>query len=141
MRRFLITSPNFTGQAEIVFTAEGTLCRIDLTDTDMQPGMVKGFKDHMCVHVDLLADTFKGTQATVVEADFEVSFDAWWKKYNKKINKSRCMLLWAKMDKSMQVLAYMGIDGYDKYLKKESWRSKADPETYLRNRYWENEYK
>ena len=42
--------------------------------------------------------------------------------------------------RQLQVLAYMGVPAYDKFLKKEGYRSKADPETYLRNRYWENEY-
>ncbi len=140
MRRFLITSPNYTGQAEVIFNDAGTLCRMDVTDTNMPAAMVSGFKNRLCAHVDQLPDTFKGTAATVIEADFEVSFDMFWKKYNKKINKSRCILLWGKMDKSMQVMAFMGIDLYDKYLKKVGWRSKADAETYLRNKYWENEY-
>lgn len=141
MRRFLITSPNYTGQAEIVFNNDGTLCRIDLTDTDMQPSMVKGFKDRVCVHVDQIPDMITGSKATIIESDFEVSFDMFWKKYNKKINKVRCIQLFAKLNKSQQVMAYMGIDDYTKYLKKETWRTKADPETYLRKQYWENEYK
>ena len=141
MRRFLITSPNYTGQAEVIFNDAGTLCRIDVTDTSMQPAMVQGFKNRLCCHVDQVQQTFAGTAATVIEADFEVSFDMFWKKYDKKINKSRCIILWSKLDKSMQVLAFMGIAPYDKFLKKEGYRGKADPETYLRNRYWENEYK
>ncbi len=141
MRRFLITSPNYTGQAEVIYNDAGTLCRMDVSDTNMGAAMVNGFKGRLCTQVDQITATFEGTAATVIEADFEVSFDMFWKKYNKKINKSRCILLWGKLDKSMQVMAYMGISQYDKYLKRETWRSKADAETYLRNKYWENEYK
>lgn len=141
MRRFLITSPHYSGQAEIVYNTDGTLCRIDLTETDMQPSVVKGFKNRVPAIVEELAEAFTGTQVKIIEADIEVSFDMFWKKYNKKINKARCIILFTKMDKGMQLLAYMGIPAYDKYLKKESWRNKADAETYLRNRYWENEYK
>ena len=141
MRRFLITSPNYTGQAEVIFNDAGTLCRLDVTDTNMPATMVQAFKNRLCSHVGQLPETFAGTAATVIEAAFEVTFDMFWKKYNKKINKARCMILWTKLDKTMQVLAYMGIDAYDKFLKKEGWRNKADAETYLRNKSWENEYK
>ena len=141
MRRFIISSPHYNGQAEIIYNADATLCRIDLTETDMKASLVKGFKNRVPATVDELADAFTGTQVKIIEADIEVSFDMFWKKYNKKINKSRCIILFTKMDKGLQLMAFMGIPDYDKYLKKESWRSKADPETYLRNRYWENEYK
>ncbi len=141
MRRFVITSPHYNGQAEIIYNGEGILCRIELTETDMIASVVKGFKNRVPALVDELAEAFTGTQVKIIENDIEVTFDMFWKKYNKKINKSRCIMLFTKMDKSMQLLAFMGILAYDKYLKKESWRSKADPETYLRNKYWENEYK
>ena len=114
MRRFLITSPNYTGQAEIIFNDAGILCRLCVTDTNMSMAMVAGFKNRLCAHVDQIAETFAGTSAIVVEADFEVSFEMFWKKYNKKINKSRCILLWGKLNKSLQVLAYMGVPAYDK---------------------------
>ncbi|MES1223381.1 MAG: hypothetical protein ABUT20_48245, partial [Bacteroidota bacterium] len=123
-----------------IFNEKGILTIIDCTDTNMNDQVMKHFKSAAPVTVDQIETAFTAP-TVVVAADFEVSFEMFWKKYNKKINKSRCMLLWSKMDKTLQVLAYMGIAGYDKYLKKESWRTKADPETYLRNKYWENEYK
>ena len=138
MRRFLITSPKFTGTAELFFN--DVLCKIDCTQTNMSAEVMLHFKRSVPVYTDGLATSFSN-ETTIIEADFEVSFDMFWKKYNKKINKIRAMKVWEKMDKSMQVKAYFGVDSYHKFLKqKEQWRSKADPETYLRNQYWENEY-
>lgn len=139
MKRFLITSPKFTGQAELLYTDAGVLCKIDCTDTNMGEAIFQ-FKTQVPTQMDKLKYSFS-TLTTIVEAEFEVSFDMFWKKYNKKINKSRCILLWGKLNKVQQVQAFFGVDGYDKYLKNEGWRSKADPETYLRNGYWENEYR
>lgn len=139
MRRFLITSQKFGGQAEVIYNDADVLCKIDCIDTDMNAVTIRHFK--AAVGADIASIGVLLPNCVIVEADYEVSFEMFWKKYNKKINKSRCTLLWNKMNKTMQVQAFFGIDAYDKYLKKESWRSKADPETYLRNRYWENEYK
>lgn len=140
MKRFLITSPKYTGQAEILYNDSGVLCKIDCTDTNMSNQIIHHFKTSVPAKVEDLQNSFS-SQTTIIEAEYEVSFDMFWKKYNKKINKSRCILLWGKLNKAQQVLAYFGIDQYDRYLKKETWRGKADPETYLRNGYWENEYK
>ena len=83
---------------------------------------------------------FKDTKAMIVEDEFEVTFDMFWIAYNKKINRKRCEPIWNKLSKPKQVKAYYGVKSYDKYLKVESWRQKADPENYLRNEMWENEY-
>lgn len=139
MRRFLITSPKFSGQAEVLYTDAGVLCKIDVVDTTMGDQLMHHFKAAIGVTIDTMS--LKLTTCIIVEADYEVTFDMFWKKYNKKINKARCILLWNKLNKTMEVQAYHGIDAYDKYLKKEGWRNKADAETYLRNKYWENEYR
>lgn len=140
MKRFLITSPKFSGQAEIFYNSDGVLCRIDCTDTNMTAIMVHHFKNAVSAHLMELSQKFS-SDTVIVEAEYEVSFDMFWKKYNKKVNKSRCILLWSKLNKSMQVQAFFGIDAYNKFLKKEGeWRKPVDPENYLRNKYWENEY-
>jgi len=141
MRRFLITSPAWQGNAELLFDDSEKLVMLSVQDTNITPVTLLVFKEKAPVTIHEMKSAFEGTKVTIVEADFEVSFEMFWKKYNKKINKFRCIKIWDKMEKTMQVKAYFGIDAYHKYLKHESWRSKADPETYLRNQYWDNEYK
>ena len=138
MKRFLITSPKFTGQAELLYE-NGALRKIDVSDTNMGVAAVHQFKAQAPAQMELLKESFSNA-TTIIEAEYEISFDMFWVKYRKKINKSRCILLWGKLNKSAQALAYFGIEAYDKYLQKEGWRSKADAETYLRNQYWENSY-
>ena len=142
MRRFLITSPAFTGEADILYDETGRLVKLDVMSTDMPPAIVNIFKEKIPVKVENLTAAFESNRATIVETSFEVSFDMFWQKYDKKINRKRCELIWAKLSKADQVSAFYGIDKYTKYLKtKESWRSKADPEKYLKDRYWENDWK
>lgn len=139
MKRFLITSPKFTGQAELIYNEDGRLMHVNLVDTDMNAATAQAFV--RCVSGDAVnvADRF-GADVQIVSADVEITFDMFWKAYGKKINKSRCIILWGKLNKAAQVAAYVGIRKYNKYLFENKWRGKADPETYLRNAYWENEY-
>lgn len=139
MRRFLITSTKYTGQAEVIYNAADVLCKIDCSDTDMNATTIRHFKAAVGAEIASIGQLLPN--CVIVEAAYEITFDMFWKKYNKKINRARCIPLWDKMNKTMQVLAFFGIEPYDKYLKATGFRGKADAETYLRNKYWENEYR
>jgi hypothetical protein len=141
MRLFQITSPGFTGYAELVYDDKGVIQIIDFSNAEMNDMQMLQFKDRITIQVNNLASGFKNTRVTIVEKDYEVTFEQFWKKYNKKINKKRTQPLWDRLSKADQVKAYTGITPYDKYLAQEKWRPKADPEKYLRDRYWENEYR
>lgn len=142
MKRFIVTSPSWQGEAEIVYNESGLLVRISFEGCVFADHnrVVDKFKALVPVLVTDLQVAFQNTSATVVEADFEVNFDMFWKAYNLKHNRVRAVNLWNKLSKTDQVKAYFGVPIYDKFLKKEKWRSKADPETYLRNKMFENEY-
>lgn len=139
MRKFIITHPTYSGEATVTYNSAGLLCEINMQDTNMSMEERHYFKGRVASHIDNIAVKFD-KDTLLVEATYEVTFETWWKDYNKKINKARCIPIWKKLNKTDQLDAWQGIKPYDAYLKRESWRKKADPETYLRNRYWENEY-
>lgn len=142
MKRFIITSDKFTGTAELLYNDKGTLIKIDMSNAAMNEQAVIMFKRAVPHNLPtLMRNDWCSAGTVTVEADFEVSFDMFWTDYRKKINKVRCLPLWNKLSKVEQVKAYYGISTYDKFLHRESWRSKADPENYLRNKMWDNEYK
>jgi hypothetical protein len=143
MKRFMITSPRFTGAAEVIYNAAGLLILIDFTNVVMTVEQLNYFKMKVPSNLatENLADAFNKGSVTVIMADVEITFAMFWVKYDKKINKKRCEDFWNRMRQDEKVLAYVGIDPYNKYLKNIGWRSKADPDTYLRNKYFENEYK
>jgi hypothetical protein len=143
MRRFLITNPNvFTGEAEVVYDANCRLVKIDVSNTDMSLNMVSKFKEHIPASFVHLEGIIKNSTATIVETTMRIDFEQWWREYDKKINKKRCIPLFEKLSDSDTVFALMGIKPYKKYLKSLSYaRPMADPEKYIRDRYWENEWK
>lgn len=143
MRLFNITHPKYTGTVKVVYGITGQIQKIDFSAAQIPADIIGGLKRAIPVNVaGIEAGEGFGTEAVIVEAAFEMTFDMFWTAYDKKINKLRADNLWRKLSKADQVLAYTGIAAYDKFLKESNWgRAKADPETYLRNRMWENEWK
>lgn len=140
MRRFLITSTKFTGTAELVYNTQSDLVIINTAQTNLRATLLMHFKHSVPAQVSGIETAFS-SETTIVEAAFEISFDMFWTAYNQKINKKRCEGLWDKLSISKRVAAWQGVAAYDSFLKQTGWRKKADPETYLRNEYWDNEWK
>lgn len=140
MRKFIITSNKTPGQIELVYNEQGNICLIDLNNVKLNSQQFYWLAKTTPFSVDLIEQCFNVDGITVIEGAFEVTFDMFWEKYNKKINKKRCYPLWNKLDKVKQVKAYLGIAKYDKFLTTTT-RGKLDPENYLRNEAWENEWK
>jgi hypothetical protein len=142
MRQFAVSSPKFQGQAVIGYNTQGSLCLIDLQQAIMDNQTVHHFKAAVPVTLQHLENGIGFSKdTTVVEVEYEITFDMFWKKYNKMINRKRCLPLWDKMNKIDMVEAYEGVDPYDQFLSVTTWRKKADPETYLRNEMWKNKWK
>ena len=120
MRRFLITSPAYSGEAELVYDDSGRLIRMDVLKTNMTTDMVRRFKEKIAAHVDKLAASFKDTKDVVVEADFEISLDDFKREYPYSRNYHLLQKRWDKMRKTDQVEAYYAAIEYRKYCQRNS---------------------
>lgn len=146
MRRFILTSDKFTGSVELHYReAAGhpstVLAKADFTPATLTPNQVLKLKEAIPITADTLDLAFTGLPLTIVEADFVVTFDMFWEDYGRKINRKRTLAIWNKMTKTKQVLAWSRIKDYDEFLKREGWRNKQDPDTYLRNETFENQWR
>jgi len=139
MTRYIITSKKFTGQIIIAYNVKGTLVLIDMTAAELDNVLTPQFMRSVPLLESHIVLSFS-SDTTVVQEDFKVTFDEFWNTYNHKINKKRCIPLWDKMTLNQRVKAFYGIREYDKFLKSKN-RMKCDPENYLRNEMYENEYK
>jgi len=140
MRKFLITGGKYTGHIALLYDADEQLVVVDMSEARLSREQKRYLLGRLPLQVADMPAFGQVLPLTIVESSYEVTFEMWWAAYAKKINKARCLPLWGKLSKADQVKAWAGIKKYDAYLKRESWRSKADPETYLRARMWENEY-
>jgi hypothetical protein len=141
MRKFLIASKKYTGQVEVVYAPMPNLEHflilesIDFANTSLNPVQRDAFKKLLPVMFTEFEPAMVAAGATVVEDDYTVSFDDYWKLVKKKVNRKRCEDLWARMSKVNQVLAVVNLAKYYKCLNRTG-RKEADPETYLKNEYF-----
>jgi hypothetical protein len=144
MKRYLITSAAFTGEIQVLYGQDAKLLYIDFLNCEMTEEQISFFKNALPVYYsdDNFNKAFASAKSiNIQEQGYRISFDQFWSKYNMKRNRLRCEKLWTKLSEADQVNAYFGLRGYDRHLMLNTWKTKADPDTYLRNRYWENEWK
>jgi hypothetical protein len=147
MKKFIITSPSFTGEINVLYGLDWKLLFIDFLKCDLSDEQMQYFKDKLPVNLtgedktESLTQCFGKSKLNIVEEGYFVSFDQWWTRYNLKRNRARCEKLWHKLSDADKVNAFFKLGMYDRHLALEQWKTKADPDTYLRNKYWNNEWK
>ena len=124
----------------MTYNAQGLLAELNLQDTHMSLEERHYFKSRVACHIDNIAAKFD-KDTVIVEADFIVSFEIFWNEYKNKVNRKRALAEWNKLTTAEQLLAWQGIKPYKAYLKRTGYRNEVDPDRYLKNRYWENEYR
>lgn len=143
MKKLLLTSSAFSGQIQVVYY-QNQLVLFDCQNAELSTEQVEYLKKRVPVLFNTLNDfvkAFNSTKLMVIEEQFCISFDEFWSKYAMKRNRERCIKLWEKLSQADKVKAYAGVSVYKNYLQKNTWRSMAEPETYLRNKYWNDEWK
>ena len=73
-----------------------------------------------------------------IEEVIDITFNNFWNTYDKKINKKRCQELWERISASDKQVCLSKINKYKSFCKANN-RIAKDPDTYLRNRSWEDE--
>lgn len=139
MKKYLISSSKYTGEVELVYSPHLEI--VDFSKTDMSIEGRQWMVRRIPSHSDGLPELIAGTGAVIVEENVVVHFEDWWKLYNKKINKDRALKLWDKISDTEKQKAWVGTIKYNRHLSKNLWQNKADPETFIRNKYWNNDYK
>lgn len=145
-RRFKVRSKTTGKEFVIGYSGTGVLCLINAEFTDMKPAGWNRIMEAIPLSLgnDVQATLLpfcKALGADLTEMPPDVSFDKFWALYGKKINRKRAEVVFNKLSNEDKFLAILGIKKYDWFLTKiEPWRSKADPETYLKNRMYENEW-
>jgi hypothetical protein len=138
MIRYLLTSPKVPGHIELVYKDNLMLASINTLEADLNYEQLDAIIKALPLHGDDIANLPKGLKVT--KADFEVSFDDFWKQYKKKVNRLRCETPFNKLSNADKVACIYSLREYYKCLQRTS-RKELDPENYIKNRSWENDWK
>jgi hypothetical protein len=90
----------------------------------LSPGVVKPFSN----------------ETVIIEADFEMSFDIFYKDYPLKRNRYKVEKAFNNLSKSDQVKAFYSLHNYKKYLTRNSWQTPMIGDRYLRDKEFETEW-
>lgn len=140
MKKYQLTSKGFEG-AVVFGYRDGWLVYYE-NETDMDLKGLQWISRHFPVeesHLGWLQDQVKS--GVIKQVPMDLSFDVFWEAYGKKINKKRCEPLWAKLKDSDRLACIESIKPYEGFLRRHTGRAKKDPENYLKDRMWENNWR
>lgn len=143
MLKLIATSPKYQGEVIIVYGDDNKLLLLDMQGAALSVNQT----GYLTTRMPVLYDTnfqqhFADAPITFIESSYEVGFEEFWKLYNKKVNKARCLPIWDKLSQADQVAAYTGLRRYNAFLASLEWnRTKADPERFLKDKMWLNDWK
>lgn len=144
MIKFTAISPSYTGEVYIIYGDDGKLLSLDFLSAELSELQTEWLKSKVPVTYkeQEFLQHFAAGRFEFFHDGYEVSFEMFWIKYGKKINKKRCQSIWNNLSKVQRAKAYFGVTKYDAYLASLNWnRTKADPEAYLTKKMWDNEWK
>lgn len=141
MKRLIITS-SFPGEVIAVYGDDKLLISVDYGGAELNEKQITYLLRNIPSIFD--PDNLKlfahVARLNIDQENTDITFEMFWERYKKKINKDRCRDDWKKMSNREKVRAYKGVISYESYLRRVKWRSKADPENYLKKKMWNNDW-
>ncbi|MBN1250671.1 MAG: hypothetical protein JXA16_00950 [Bacteroidales bacterium] len=138
MRKYLITSPEFTGELIFGYDSEGILKYYE-NNAELKIEHLRWLHRHFPVVDSVLPDIVKKGKLQEIT---DLSFDNFWVEYNFKVgNKQMAEKLWYKLSEAERINILEHLPKYRYYLKTHQGLMQAYASTFLNQRRWENEYK
>lgn len=142
MNKYIITSPRFTGEIHVLYGSDNRLLCLDFIKCGLTDAQLEYFKNRCPItYTDEFMSAFGKSNLNVIQEGYEVNFEQWWNRYDLKHNKVRCLTMWNRLSEADRVNAFFKLGLYERHLSLNSWRKKAEPDTYLKDRYWDSEWK
>lgn len=140
MKRFQLTSSLFQGSVLFGYNDEGwlTFLKNDAEFTDKQHAWLFS-EGRFPARIELVAALVSKIRGTLSELAPDISFDAFWELYDKKINRKRTEPLYKKLPEEEMLKAINAVKPYQKYCQRIN-RGIADPEKYIRYAYYETDW-
>lgn len=139
MKTYSLTSVAFEGEVTFEFDENGLLQRFDMSQANLseqqQITVLKRLPRELAEMQRVLG---KSDTAKLTEIDTEVSFDAFWNRYDEKIrsSKKKAFKIWNRLGKADRFKAFRYIQKYEQSL--YAGTAKKYAETYLNSELWNN---
>ncbi len=141
MRRFLITSPRFTGNIEVHYDASDIICAIFFR-ANLEPKGLQWLKARIPATGSMdIEQAFEGQPVTIEQKEFEVTWDDFKREYPYSRNMHLALAYWPKLNSSDQYQCFISLAEYRKYYERNrEWYKYMLPEKYLKTKQWLNQW-
>lgn len=136
MKKYVLTSVNLVGSVVFGYEDSGLLVFYDASPAEMSEKQLVAVLKYLPreeAELQALADKTKCTLELLPE---DLSFDTFWDRYDKKINRKRCEPMWRKLNDAEKLEAIRNIKPYEAYLERTGFRGKVDPDNYFKKEYY-----
>lgn len=139
LRKYLITSPLYTGVVTLRFDTDCVLYSVDFSADVTAPVRAFFLRN---LHIDYAQlNQFigfynsKGKQLQLVEQTTEVSFDMMYNKYGLKKDRKRAEAIWQRLNDGDRVKAFLHVEKYRRDLKSRGI-AQMELKTFLKAEIW-----
>ena len=124
------------------YDLEGMLVRFEVLDGQLSEMQAQWLFQprHFPWHESRLQPWYKNKKVSIEKGEPDLSFEAFYNAYGYKIKKVVAKRSWDRLNRSDRMNALNGIRSYNNHLKRHPTKQKANPSTYLNQRYWEDDY-
>ncbi len=139
MKKIILTSPNFTGNVVFAYNEQGILV-IYHNESDMDEKALRWLLKYLPNDVEGLKALSSKITGRLEEVPADVSFDAFWNLYDKKVNRKRSEPMFKKLTDEEKLQCVVAVKPYKRYCSNNG-RGIADPEKYINQRYFETDWR
>lgn len=138
---YVLSSDQFVGEITLTYDKNQVLERLESTAqlSDHQRTMLSRVFPLTYAQLTRLVGESGGLKAKLLPPD--LSFEVFWKAYNYPTKKARAQPLWEKLSNTDKVACLNSLTAYAYYLSVKNGIERQYPDTYLRQRRWEDDFK
>jgi len=126
---------------EFKYNLNGDLVSFKILDTHpLNDVQIEWLRENLPYKQNEIEDLRKHKNFELIKNEPDLSFTSFWNAYNYKVKKVMAERAWKKLSKADRINAIAKIKHYDGFLKRKFNQSKANPASYLNQRYWEDNY-
>lgn len=141
MSKYIVTFKGKTQQFAftVEYNLEGLLKAIEVLDQEGHSGeSIEWCKARIPAFENGLTEI--GLIAAVEEVPQDLTFPAFWEAYGNKVNRERAQRFWAALNNTDRIAALRCIPKYHRYLKAKSNIEQKYPDTWIKNKCWNDSY-
>lgn len=140
MKKYCVTSTNFTGEVYYTYNANGDLIAVEFVAIVEPAVHAKLCQQLPPTEAALMKWREISKKMTITEVSPDLSFENFYKQYNYKVGKKEAENAWKRLSDAKKIKALAQIQVYDKWITTKHI-PKAYPATYLNQERYEDEYK